>query len=74
MPGLEKSLTQYLQTSCDEPFDMSTVPLAAVPSEAEVNKAKAAGDPMFTTPGKFGRFLPKITIHKYFSTFMGHVV
>lgn len=49
--GLEKALVQYQLTDNEEPFDMSTVPLAAVATEAEAAKAKASADPMFITPG-----------------------
>lgn len=52
VPGLEKALIQYRLTDFEEPFDMSTVPLAAVATEAEA-KAKASADPMFSTPGNF---------------------
>ena len=50
VPGLEKALNQYVLGTCDEPFDMSSVPLPA--EEDATTKNKQANDTMFVPPGK----------------------
>lgn len=46
--GLEKALHQYTLSPCDEPFDMSSVPVASIVDET---KNKQVSDPLFLTPG-----------------------
>ncbi|KAL0280673.1 UNVERIFIED_CONTAM: hypothetical protein PYX00_001898 [Menopon gallinae] len=45
--GLEKALHQYTLSPCEQPFDMSSVPVASVVDDT---KNKQVSDPLFLTP------------------------
>ncbi|EEB14189.1 Coatomer subunit gamma-2, putative [Pediculus humanus corporis] len=57
VPGLEKALNQYVLGTCDEPFDMSSVPLPA--EEDTTTKNKQANDTMFVPP-----VAPKVAVSR----------